>query len=499
MAKNIFQYDCVVIGSGIAGLGFALQASKKFKIAIITKKELMESNSNYAQGGIAAVLDRQDSFAKHIQDTLEAGCYLNNKTAVRTMVEQAPQAITWLIELGAGFNRENTKIALTKEGGHSARRIAHAKDATGKEIERALIFNVRRNKNIDCFESHIAIDLLVKDGACYGVVILNDEKKQVEFFKAKSIVLATGGLGQVYERNCNPKIATGDGFAIANRVGARLKHMEFVQFHPTALFKKGQPAFLLSETLRGEGAILVDKNGRAFMKKYHPQADLAPRDIVSRAVFEELKKGPVYLDARSLGAKFIKIRFPYIYDKLWWYGFKMDKDLIPIAPAAHYACGGVQTDLNGRTNIKNLYVVGETAHTGVHGGNRLASNSLLECVVFSRRAAKAVIREKQIRSKTPAFSWRVFKVIKNNNHQVAKLKRQVRELMWQNVGIVRQEKNIDKTLSDLKKIERQITKIFNQGVNRGIIELRNLVQTALLITQSAKDRKISACAHYLKK
>jgi L-aspartate oxidase len=490
-------YDFIVIGSGIAGLDFAIDASKKGRVAVITKKELMESNSNYAQGGIAAVLDRHDSFANHIKDTLEAGCYLNDKKAVEVMVKEAPSAIERLVNLGAGFNRKNNTLSLTREGGHSERRIAHAKDATGKEIERALIYNLRQNKNIDCFESHIAVDLIIKKNVCYGVVVLDDESKKLDIFNSKIIVLATGGLGQVYSRNCNPKIATGDGFAMAFRAGVFMKHMEFVQFHPTALQRKGKPAFLISETLRGEGGILVNKKGVAFMKKYHAKAELAPRDIVSRAVFEELKNGPVYLDIRHLGAKYLKARFPYIYNELWWYGIKMEKDLIPVSPAAHYACGGAHTDLNGQTNIKDLFAIGEVAHTGVHGGNRLASNSLLECVVFGSRSAKKAVKElKHINKKFENI--KLPKINSRINPEILFLKRQTQALMWKNVGIVREPKKIAQTLRQLKSIQKKADKIYRLGLNRNIIELRNLIQTALLITCAAIERKISACAHFLK-
>lgn len=499
------KFDFLIIGSGIAGLNFALSAAKHRRVAVITKKELMESNSNYAQGGIAAVLDRHDSFDQHIKDTLEAGCYLNDRKAVEIMVKEGPKAIQRLITMGAGFNRESNKIALTKEGGHSACRIAHAKDATGREIERALIHNVRRHKNISTFESHLAIDLMVWENECLGAVVLNDETKDREFFLAKAVILATGGLGQVYQRNCNPKIATGDGFAMAERAGAFIKHMEFVQFHPTALAKKGQPTFLISETVRGEGGILKNSQGREFMAEYHPWKELAPRDIVSRAVFEQLKLGPVYLDIRRRGSKFIKERFPYIYDKLWWYGIRMDKDMIPVAPAAHYACGGVHTDLNGQTSIKWLYAIGEVAHTGVHGGNRLASNSLLECVVFSHRASRAAVKEIKDRRFKSSLAVEMFNInlppVKRRHRidsRITLLRNRIKNIMWKRVGIVRREEYMKRALAELCLIVGETEKIYNKGVNRETIELRNLAQVAVLICQAAVDRKESACAHFIK-
>ncbi len=454
--QNSQNFNFLVIGSGIAGLNFALQAAKYGKVAIVTKKELMESNSNYAQGGIAAVLSKTDNFQKHITDTLKAGCYLNNKKAVETMVRQAPKEIKRLLDIGVGFAREQNELSLTKEGGHSQRRIAHAKDATGKEIERALIYQIRHHKNIVVLESHLAVDLIIQNNKCRGAIVLNDKNKS-EIFLSKATILATGGAGQVYIRNSNPKIATGDGLAMAYRAGAEIKDLEFIQFHPTALAKTGKPAFLISETLRGEGAILKNKKNIAFMKKYHPLAELAPRDIVSRAIFSELKKGragteqsrSVYLDIRHRGTEFIKNRFPYIYNELWWYGIFMDKDLIPVAPAAHFVCGGVHTDLNGKTNIPGLYAFGEVAETGVHGANRLASNSLLECLVFSSRAVKSVKNYiKRCHPELVSGSFKQIKILKKMPKQVRhdNLKLKIQTLMWQNVGIIRKTKNLQKTL-----------------------------------------------------
>ncbi|PLX26149.1 L-aspartate oxidase [Candidatus Parcubacteria bacterium] len=396
MFKNSF--DFLVIGSGIAGLNFALQASEYGTVAIVTKKELMESNSNYAQGGIAAVLDKMDSFDKHIEDTMKAGCHLNDKEAVEIMIKEAPNQIKRLIDVGVGFSKKQDELCLSKEGGHSERRIAHAHDTTGKEIERALIHQVRHHKRITIFESHVAFKLAESKDAidrvstprqCIGAFVLDTDNNKILNFSAKATILATGGAGQVYERNSNPKIATGDGVAMAYKARAEIKDMEFIQFHPTALNKKGAPSLLISETVRGEGGVLVNSKGEQFMKNYHELKDLAPRDIVARAILEEMKHGTVYLDIRHKGSAYIKKRFPYLYENLWWHDIKMDKDLIPISPAAHFICGGIHTDLDGRTNIPGLFAFGEVAHTGVHGANRLASNSLLECMVFSGRAVDA--------------------------------------------------------------------------------------------------------------
>jgi L-aspartate oxidase len=493
-----YYYDFIIIGSGIAGLNFALGAAKYGTVAVITKKELMESNTNYAQGGIAAVLDKKDSFKKHVEDTLKAGCYINNKKAVEVLVKEAPKQIQNLVDFGVGFNRSHGQLALTQEGGHSARRIVHAKDATGKEIERALLYSVRHNKNIFTFESHIAVDLIVKRNKCFGVYVFNNEKKEIDTYLSKATILATGGAGQVYERNCNPKIATGDGIAMAFRAGAKIKDLEFIQFHPTALAKKGKPTFLISETVRGEGGVLKNAKGEAFMEKYHKQKDLAPRDIVSRAIYEESKNGQVYLDIRHRGSTYIKKRFPYIYNELWWFGVRMDKEMIPISPAAHYLCGGVQTDIDGQTSIKGLYAFGEVARTGVHGANRLASNSLLECMVFSSRAlnsAKKYINK--INNLEFEIKKKNIKINKKTEKQIIILKKQVQKIMWENVGIIRNPIEMKKALINLKNIAKKTERIYNQGVNKNIIELRNLNTVAIQITKAAIARKKSIGAHFI--
>lgn len=494
--NKLKKFDYLVIGSGIAGLNFAVDAAKSGTVAIITKKELMESNSNYAQGGIAAVLDKHDSFESHIKDTLEAGCNLNNKKAVEILVKEGPKQIKKLISIGVGFNRDGKNLCLTQEGAHSHKRIAHVKDATGREIERALLHNVRHDKNIETFESHLAIDLVTKDGRCLGAIILDSENNKVDTFYSKVTILATGGSSQVFKRNCNPKIATGDGVAMAYRAGAKTQDMEFIQFHPTALAIKNKPTFLVSETVRGEGGILLNYKKRPFMKKYHRLAELAPRDIVSRAIFEEMKNGSIFLDIRHKGSQFIKQRFPYIYETLWWYGIKMDKDLIPVAPAAHYMCGGVHTDTHGKTNIDELYAFGEVAHTGVHGANRLASNSLLECMVFSSRAlnsAKRYIKKQSLVTNHHSLPT----VDKKTNSQVPVLKRQIQTLMWNNVGIVRNQKKMMSTLNKLNNINKELDLIIEHGINTNITETRNLGTVAILITRAALERKKSIGAHFL--
>lgn len=494
-------FDFLVIGSGIAGLNFALEAAQYGTVAVVTKKELMESNSNYAQGGIAAVLDQSDSFEQHIEDTLKAGAYHNDKKTVAIMVREAPACIQELIRLGVGFNRDEGKLCLTQEGGHSQRRIANAKDTTGREIERALIHNVHHHDNIATFESSVAIDLLIHRGNCQGALVLHDETKKIAAFYARATILATGGAGQVYERNSNPKITTGDGIAMAHRAGADIRDMEFVQFHPTALAKKGKPAFLISETVRGEGGVLKHMRGKPFMAAYDPRGDLAPRDIVSRAVFSELTKGPVYLDIRHKGSAYIKHRFPYIYNELWWFGIKMDRQPIPVAPAAHFFCGGVHTDSFGRTSIPGLFAFGEVAHTGVHGANRLASNSLLECVVFSHRAARAAgkyISENQDHvALTQGKYKKSLSVARTIDPGIPKLRSTIQRLMWQHVGIVRKLHQLNVVHKKLVLFSLPIEKIFAQGISREIIELRNIHAVALLITRAAIARPESLGAHFI--
>ncbi len=492
-------YDIIVVGSGIAGLNFALDASKHGRVAVITKKELMESNSNYAQGGIAAVLDKHDSFEQHIEDTLVAGCHLNNKDAVDIMVREAPEQIYKLIDLGVGFSRNKTILSLTQEGGHSARRIAHAHDATGKEIERALIFHARNNPHIDTFESHIAIDLIIEDGVCRGVTVLDVEEQTTEVFEASTVALATGGAAQVYARNCNPKIATGDGVAMAARAGATIEGMEFMQFHPTALAMPNQPTFLVSETVRGEGGVLKHEDETTFMENYHEKKEMAPRDIVSRAIYSEMKKGPVFLDIRHKGSQFIKARFPYIYEKLWWFGIKMDKDMIPVAPAAHYTCGGIQTSVDGETSITGLFAFGEVAHTGVHGANRLASNSLLECMVFGTRAAKKVaeyLQRTDSRKQITVSNFQ-FPISTDKDKEVLKYKEEVQRIMWGHVGIVRNQNDMEAALEKLQKIYQHVVTISESAVSSDTIETRNLARVAILITKAALSRKESIGCHFI--
>ena len=380
--------DFLVVGSGIAGLNFALKTAKHGKVTIATKKEIMESNTNLAQGGIAAVTQKSDSIELHIEDTLTVGSGLSNKRIVKLLAEHGPEAIRNLLSFGVNFDKKNNKLHLTTEGGHSIARVLHSGDSTGKEIEQTMTECVRENKNIEVFENCFAIDLILAQQKCAGAKILDIKNRAVCDIFARATILATGGIGYIYQNTTNPEIATGDGIAMALRAGAKIEDMEFVQFHPTTLNKLGAPHFLISESLRGEGAILVNEAGERFMLDYDSMGELAPRDIISRTIFNELKKGIVYLDIRHKGKSFILDRFPMIYQECLKYDIDITEDLIPVSPAAHYICGGIKTDEYGETSVENLLAFGECACTGVHGANRLASNSLLESVVFSSLGAE---------------------------------------------------------------------------------------------------------------
>jgi L-aspartate oxidase len=487
--------DFLVVGSGIAGLNFALKVAKYGKVIVVTKKEIIESNTNLAQGGIAAATRKDDSVQLHINDTLKVGCGLSNKRVVEILAENGPEAIRNLISFGVNFDKENNKLHLTTEGGHSIARVLHSGDSTGREIEQAMTESIRENRNIKVFENCFAIDLIIKNTECIGAKILNIKKREILDIFARATVLATGGIGYVYQNTTNPEIATGDGIAMALRAGAKIEDMEFVQFHPTTLNKPGAPHFLISEALRGEGAILVNEFGERFMLDYDSMGELAPRDIISRTIFNELKKGSVYLDIRHKGKRFILGRFPMIRQECLKYGIDITKELIPVSPAAHYICGGIKTNEYGETTLANLLAFGECACTEVHGANRLASNSLLESVVFSSLGAQKAKRYmKNEIGAPPQQKETAFSNIENQ--ELKDIKAELRKAMWGYVGIIRTEENMSLMLRKLEQLNRRLHALGGNGANTRFLELKNMVTVARLITNAAYARKESRGTHY---
>jgi L-aspartate oxidase len=481
------QTNFLVIGSGISGLNFALHVAKKGHVTLITKKKLIDSSTNFAQGGIAAVLDKTDNAEKHIKDTLEAGDYHNDKRAVRFMVENSRNAIYRLIDLGVAFEKDKGNLKLTKEGGHNKRRIAYVGDYTGQEIERILVKRVKEHLNITILENCFALKLITHKHTCYGAQVIHRNK--IDNIFADQTILATGGIGQIYSNTTNPSIATGDGIAMATEAGCKTKDMEFIQFHPTALAKRITPRFLISETVRGESAKLLNSKGKRFTK------ELAPRSIVAKEIYKELENGPVYLDITHKDRNFLKKRFPKIYAKLKSYKIDMAKDKIPVTPAAHYLCGGVKTDLSGRTKIKNLFAFGEVTCTGVHGANRLASNSLLEALVFSNQVIKRLKPAKKLKILTidrPRLSPKTSK----ETGLAKSLQKEIKSLMWKYAGIVRNRKLIKKEgIPKLKEIFNQLQQI--SPTNQIITETYNMTLTGLLILKAAKKRRRSLGCHFI--
>ncbi len=488
--------DFLIIGSGIAGLNFALNIAKYGQVTIVTKKEIMESNTNLAQGGIAAVTQKDDSIQLHVKDTLKVGSGLSKKRMVNILAKEGPEAISNLLSFGVVFDKENDKLHLTTEGGHSKARVLHSGDSTGKEIEQTMTESVKENKNIEILENCFAIDLIKKNEKCIGAKCLELKKHEINLIFAKATVIATGGIGYIYHNTTNPEIATGDGIAMALRAGANIEDMEFVQFHPTTLNKLGAPHFLISETLRGEGAILVNSVRKRFMFDYDKNGELAPRDIIARVIFNELKKGTVYLDIRHKGKNFILDRFPMIYQECLKYDVDITEDLIPVSPAAHYICGGIKTNEYGETSINNLLAFGECTCTGVHGANRLASNSLLESVVFSSLGAKKI--KKYVNNNIEsAFEDKNYVYSKNiENQELNYLKVELRKAMWDNVGIVRNKEQMGLMIRKLENINNRLSTICRNGINTQYLELMNMVIVAKLITMAALTRKESRGTHY---
>ena len=507
------RYDYLVLGSGIAGLTFALNVAGKGTVAVITKKNRAESNTNYAQGGIACVTSDEDTFDLHVRDTLEAGAGLCKEDVVRGIVEEGPQRIKELIELGMSFSeRENGDYAheldLGKEGGHSKRRILHAKDITGREIETALLTALALHPNVEMFENHAAIDLITRrklgfatENRCVGVYVLDNKTGKVETIAAHHVLLATGGCGKVYLYTTNPDIATGDGVAMAYRAGVPVANMEFIQFHPTCLFHPKAKSFLISEAVRGEGGILRNAAGRTFMDGVHPLASLAPRDIVARAIDSEIKRTGaecVYLDITHQSREFLQNRFPAIYARCLEFGIDMAIEPIPVVPGAHYQCGGVVTTPDGRTELPGLWAVGEVGCTGLHGANRLASNSLLEALVVAHRAADAVTSEKLPPPQKDLPPWESGSAMDADELVVIYHNwREIRQMMWDYVGIVRTTKRLKRAASRLRSLSEEVRDYYwNYKMTCDLIELRNLVLVASLIVDSALERHESRGLHF---
>ena len=509
------QFDFLILGSGIAGLTFALKVAPRGRVAIVTKKDRAESNTNYAQGGIASVTSKEDSFESHVRDTLTAGAGLCNENVVRTIVEEGPARIAELIELGMKFSEREIpatpgahELDLGKEGGHSKRRILHAKDVTGREIERALLDAISHQSNIEIFENHIAIDLVtsqklgyVGENRCLGAYVFDKKANRVWTFAAPVTVLATGGCGKVYLYTTNPDIATGDGVAMAFRAGASIANMEFVQFHPTCLYHPKAKSFLISEAVRGEGGILKTLDGREFMDAVHPLKSLAPRDIVARAIDSEMKKSGadcVHLDITHKPAKFIIERFPNIYQTCLRYGIDITREPIPVVPAAHYQCGGVVTNVDGGTDIAGLFAVGEVACTGLHGANRLASNSLLEALVCAHRAAEKILSAPLPKSDFKIPVWQSGNATNADELVVvAHNWDEIRRLMWDYVGIVRTNKRLQRAQSRLANLQQEIQEYYwNFIVTADLLELRNIATVAELIVRCALIRPESRGLNY---
>ncbi len=507
------QCDYLVLGTGIAGLTFALKVADHGSVIILTKKHKAESNTNYAQGGIASVTSEEDSFEYHVRDTLNAGAALCREEVVRQIVSEGPERVEELIDLGVRFSEREESTGggydLGKEGGHSKRRVLHAQDMTGREIERALLQAIEDHPSITVYEDFVAVDLLVSDKMglpgprrCCGVFALNIQSGEVDTIGARRTVLATGGCGKCYFYTTNPGIATGDGLAMAYRAGARVMNMEFIQFHPTCLYHPLAKSFLISEALRGEGGELVDANGRAFMKEYDPRGSLSPRDITARAIDAEMKKTGaecMFLDMTAHTGEFLSDRFPNIYKYCSELGIDMEKDPIPVVPAAHYQCGGVESGVDGATSIPGLSAIGEVACTGLHGANRLASNSLLEALVTAHRAS-IVAREEPFSEidENDLPQWQAGDAHDPDEIVVVTHNwREIRQLMWDYVGIVRTNKRLERAAHRLAILSREIHDYYwDFKLTPQLIELRNIALVATLIVESAKKRHESRGLHY---
>ena len=517
MPPSIQRHDVLILGSGAAGLGLALRLAESCRVAVISKRELIEGSTVYAQGGISAVLDAKDSVDSHVQDTLKAGAGLCDPEVVRRVVEHGPANIRWLLDQGVAFTRDAIYTNaggyhLTREGGHSHRRVVHAADATGQAVATTLESRVRARANVELFEQHIAVDLVTSrhlggerdegDHRCIGAYVLNRGTGRVETFLARFVVLATGGANKVYLYTSNPDVSTGDGIAMAWRAGCRVANMEFMQFHPTCLYHPEARSFLVTEALRGEGARLLLPDGEWFMPRFDPRAELAPRDIVARAIDHEMKRlgsQCVYLDISHRPAAFVIEHFPTIHARCLELGIDITKEPIPVVPASHYTCGGVMVDANARTDLPGLYASGETAYTGLHGANRMASNSLLECLVYSELAAQDITaRMSQCPEPPEAPAWDESRVTEPDEEVVVTHNwEELRRFMWDYVGIVRTTKRLQRAKRRVDLLHQEVIEYYsNFRVSNDLIELRNLREVADLIIQSAMRRRESRGLHY---
>jgi len=509
------QHDVLIIGGGASGLSLALRVADRCSVAIVTKGPSKDGSTYYAQGGMSAVLSEDDSFSSHIQDTLNVGGSLSNEKTVEFAVEHGPENIRWMQELGVPFSSEIFKsgkreLHLTREGGHTHRRVVHAADATGKAMSDTLENHARQHDNITFFEHHISVDLITTEkqghssatNSCIGAYILNKQTNRIETFQARFVVLATGGASKVYLYTSNPDGSTGDGIAMAWRAGCRVSNMEFNQFHPTCLYHPEAKSFLITEAVRGEGGKLLLPDGKQFMHKFDERGELAPRDIVARAIDHEMKRlgiPCVYLDISHRSPAFIASHFPTIHERCLKYGIDITKEPIPVVPAAHYTCGGVNTDLNGKTDITNLYAIGETAHTGLHGSNRMASNSLLECMVFAQSTADDITTQINSPYQYQKISnWDESRVTDSDEDVVISHNwDELRRFMWDYVGIVRTNKRLERAMHRASLLQHEIAEYYsNFRISSDLIELRNLTLVAELIIRSAMLRKESRGLHF---